>query len=138
MQKYILILIGLAAAGFILFGGQSSSSKQGTVGSPSTTGSEDGTSAVRIEGGKQIITIDTNRGYHPRHVTAKAGIPTTLSFVTRDTYDCSSGLVVPSMNLRKALEPTGKFDLPIPPKSAGDVFKATCQMGMYSLDISFN
>lgn len=130
MQKYLLIAAGVCAAGFILFGGSSASTQAKTPAAPEVN-------PVSIVDGKQIITIDTYRGYHPVHVTAKGGIPTTLSFVTHNTYDCSSALVIPSMNIKHVLGPNDKYDIALNPK-AGEVLRATCQMGMYPLDVSFN
>ena len=62
---------------------------------------------VSVVDGKQIIEINAKGGYIPRKSTAKAGIPTILRFNTSGTFDCSSSVRIPSMNISKVLPQSG-------------------------------
>ena len=95
-------------------------------------------SNVTTENGKQIITIAAKGGYAPRKTTAQAGIPGTLRIATNNTFDCSSSIVIPSLNYRKYLPPTGNTDLEIPAQARGTKLQGLCGMGMYSFEIAFN
>lgn len=91
---------------------------------------------VTIENGKQIIEIKTKGGYSPRVSTAKAGIPTILRFDTNGTYDCSSSVRIPSLNISKSLPLSGVTDIDLQSLSVGTL-KGTCGMGMYPFEIDF-
>lgn len=93
---------------------------------------------VTISDGKQIIQIDARGGYAPRVSVASADMPTIIRVVTNGTYDCSAGLVIPSINYKKILPPTGSTDIEIPPQKAGTSLKGLCSMGMYNFAIQFN
>jgi plastocyanin domain-containing protein len=81
------------------------------------TGSGDDTAQVAnannvsIVDGKQIIEISAKGGYQPRKSIAKAGIPTVIRFNTKGTFDCSSSVRIPSMNISKSLPQTGSTDI---------------------------
>src|SRR3989344_3663409 len=66
---------------------------------------------VSIVDGKQIITVSAKGGYTPRKSTAKAGIPTVLQLSTNGTFDCSSIVNIPSLNLSKNLPPSGVTEI---------------------------
>jgi len=91
---------------------------------------------VNIVDGKQIIEIRAKGGYYPRKIIAKAEIPTILKFNTDATYDCSTYLVIPSINLREVLPSSGSKEIDIGAQEAS-TFKGTCSMGMYSFVIDF-
>ena len=91
---------------------------------------------VSVVDGKQIIEMKAKAGYFPMKVTAKAGMPTILRVHTSGTYDCSSALRVPSMNISKNLPPTGTTDIDLGSPSAGKL-DGTCSMGMYPFEIDF-
>jgi Cu+-exporting ATPase len=92
---------------------------------------------VSIVDGVQIVAIGARGGYSPRSTVAKAGIPTIIRVSTNGTYDCSSAVVIPSMGLRKNLPMTGSEDFDIGTKTAGEVLKGTCAMGMYGFEVKF-
>lgn len=123
----IILAVALIIAGAILSQG----------GAPSTDSRGQG-SNVNIVGGKQIIEISAKGGYLPRVSAAKAGVPTVLRVITRGTFDCSSILVIPSLNYSTRLAPTGEKDIEIPSQQAGAVLRASCGMGMYNFQIQFN
>lgn len=93
---------------------------------------------VNIIDGKQIITINAKGGYAPQVTIAQADIPTIIKMDTRGTFDCSSALVIPSLNYRNNLPPSGETLIDVPPQKAGTKMQGLCAMGMYSFSIEFN
>jgi plastocyanin domain-containing protein len=91
---------------------------------------------VSIIDGKQIIEISAKGGFQPRKSIAKAGVPTILRFNTNGTFDCSSSVRIPSMNITKLLPQTGSTDIDIGnPKLT--LLQGTCGMGMYPFEVDF-
>ena len=93
-------------------------------------------SNVSIENGIQIIAIQAKGGYLPRESVAKAGIPTIVRFNTKGTFDCSSSVRIPSMNLFKSLPQSGTTDIDLGTQPAGTL-QGTCGMGMYPFEVEF-
>jgi len=91
---------------------------------------------VTIVNSKQIITINAKGGYQPRKSIAKAGIPTIIRFDTNGTFDCSSSLRIPSMNISKILPQTGSTDIDIGIQQVATL-QGTCGMGMYPFEVEF-
>lgn len=87
--------------------------------------------------GNQVIRIDAKNGYTPKLSEAKAGSPVTLRVSTKNTFDCSTALTIPSLRISKNLPFNGETDIEIPAQTAGTVLTATCSMGMYSFQIRF-
>lgn len=91
---------------------------------------------VSIVDGKQIIEINAKGGYQPRKSIAKAGIPTIIRFNTSGTFDCTSYVRIPNMDITKILPQTGSTDVEI--GSLGiKLLKGSCGMGMYPFEIDF-
>lgn len=84
----------------------------------------------------QIVDIRAKGGYYPQRSTAKAGVPTILRVTTNGSFDCSTIVRIPSINLTKNLPPTGSLDIDLGTPKAG-LFQGTCGMGMYSFQIDF-
>jgi plastocyanin domain-containing protein len=122
-----IIIAGVLIAGFLVILGLS----RGSV--PTQTQNANN---VSMENGKQVIEISAKGGYQLRQSVAKAGIPTILRFNTSGTFDCSSSIRIPSMNISKALLQTGTTDVDIGSPVSG-VLQGTCGMGMYRFDVSF-
>jgi plastocyanin domain-containing protein len=93
-------------------------------------------SNVVIVDGKQIVEITAKGGYKPGKSIAKAGIPTVVRVKTNGTFDCSSFIRIPSLNVSQSLPQTGVTDFDAGTSTAG-VLQGTCGMGMYSFDIEF-
>lgn len=93
--------------------------------------------SAQIKDGVQYVTITARAGYSPRMSIAKAGIPTKLVMKTDGTYDCSSSLVIKSLNYRNILPNTGETEIAVGTPKAGDVLQGVCGMGMYSFTINF-
>lgn len=105
------------------------------------TGGEGSTSAgvvnnVSIVEGKQIIEISAKGGYQPRKSVAKAGVPTVIRFNTKGTFDCSSSVRIPSLNISKFLPQSGSTDIDIGNGQAGTL-QGSCGMGMYPFEVEF-
>lgn len=91
---------------------------------------------VSIVDGVQIVEILAKGGYFPEKSVAKAGIPTILRLKTNGTFDCSSIVRIPSLNITKNLPPSGSLDVDLGSPTAG-VMQGTCGMGMYPYEIDF-
>lgn len=91
---------------------------------------------VTMIDGTQFIDLTAKAGYSPRKSSAKAGVPTVLRVNTNGTFDCSSIVRIPSMDLSKNLALSGVTEIPLGSPSAG-VLKGTCGMGMYPFEIDF-
>lgn len=102
----------------------------------STDGNTPVAEVVRVQDGVQIIDLRAKGGFTPRRANATAGIPTTIRFNTKSTFDCSASVRIPSLNVSKLLPATGVTDIAIGTPSAG-VLKGTCGMGMYPFEIEF-
>ncbi len=91
---------------------------------------------VSIVDGKQIIEIRAKGGYYPRISSAKAGIPTVLRVNTERTFDCSSSLRIPKLNITEYLPQSGVTEIDLGTPDPG-ILDGTCGMGMYPFEIDF-
>jgi plastocyanin domain-containing protein len=91
---------------------------------------------VTVVDGKQIVEISAKGGYHPRKSIAKAGIPTIIRFKTEGTFDCSSSVRIPIMNISKSLPQTGTTDIDVGSQQVA-MLQGTCGMGMYPFEVEF-
>lgn len=134
----IIITAGIIIAlGFIFLGNSKRDKNPNSEKVSDSDAKTEQVSNTEIKDGIQYITIDAKGGYSPRITNAKAGIPTKLIVKTDSTYDCSSALVIKSLNYRKILPKTGEeiVDLGVP--KAGTQIGGTCGMGMYSFMMNF-
>ena len=90
-----------------------------------------------IKDGIQYITINAKGGYYPLRSIAKAGIPTKLVMKTNGSFDCSSSLLIRSLNYQKILPQRGEEIIDIGIPKAGEPFTGMCSMGMYNFSIVF-
>ncbi|MEI8174355.1 MAG: hypothetical protein WCG28_00200 [bacterium] len=121
----IIITLGLVIAIGIIFFGKSNSISESVQN-------------VEIKNGIQYVTISAKGGYSPRISNAKSGIPTKLIMETNGAYDCSSSLVIRSINYQQVLPQTGKTEIDLGIKKAGEKMEGICGMGMYNFSINFN
>ena len=84
----------------------------------------------------QVIEIQAKGGYTPRVSVAKAGVPTILRLNTNGTFDCSSSVRIPSMNIFKSLPQSGTTDIDLGVQKTGTL-QGMCGMGMYPFEINF-
>ena len=97
---------------------------------------EENKNNVSVIDGKQIIQIKAKGGFSPVHSVAKAGIPTILRVDTNGTFDCSSVVRIPSLNISENLPMSGVTDIEIGSHKISKL-QGTCGMGMYPFDIKF-
>ncbi len=122
----LAILIGVVAiGGTIWYSGRS------TVAPVADAGN------VSVTDGKQVIEIGVKGGYSPKVSTAKANMPTVLRMTTNGTFDCSSGVTIPSLGIRQTLPPSGNTDIEVPAQKAGTTLDGVCVMGMYNFAVNF-
>lgn len=95
------------------------------------------TQNVEIIDNVQHITINAKSGYSPKISTAKADIPTKLIIKTDNTYDCSSSLVIRSIDYQNILSPTGEEIIDLDTPQIGKL-QGICSMGMYNFIVNFN
>ncbi len=88
------------------------------------------------EGNALRITV-LNTGYVPPRITARAGVPTRLTFVTDNVFSCSRALVIPDLGIEEILPDTGEVTFTLPPQPEGKVLRYSCSMGMYTGAIVF-
>ena len=91
---------------------------------------------VSVVNGKQIIEINARGGYSPNISVAKAGVPTILRINTNGTFDCSSSVRIPSLNISKYLPSTGITDIDLGTQAVSTL-SGMCGMGMYRFQILF-
>jgi len=132
-NNYIIIsiLIAVLLIGGALFFTRTKSNTENNVGEEKIIANN-----VSIVDGRQIIEINAKGGYYPKKSIAQAGLPTILRFNTKGTFDCSSSIRIPSMNISKNLSPSGSTDVDIGVQKAG-LFNGSCGMGMYPFQIEF-
>ena len=132
-----IIIAGMLIAGAVYISKEKPQVENNTkVQTPTNTESTTSTNNVTLENGKQIILINVRGGYSPRKSVAKANISTILRFSTNNTFDCSSSIRIPSMNINKILPQSGTTDIDLGISKAG-IFSGTCGMGMYSFEVDF-
>lgn len=130
MVSITVIVVGIFGILLLLNRGKSDSAGSEQVKSESSVNN------VSQKDGKQIIEITAKGGYSPKKSIAKAGVPTVLKFKTKGTYDCSSALTIPSLNISKNLPGSGETEIEIGSQGVGKL-AGTCSMGMYSFEIDF-
>lgn len=119
---------------FLIFGGVTVFvSQQRSVADTSST-----QSGVSVQDGTQYIDMTAKGGYTPRRITARAGIPTVLNVSTRATFDCSTSIVIPSLDVRQTLPSSGVTKITLGTYKSGDVVAGSCSMGMYGFEIVFS
>lgn len=95
--------------------------------------------AVDEAAAENHLRIDVlNTGYAPRRLSARAGIPTEITFVTDNVFSCSLALVIPELRIEQMLPTTGAVTIEIPAQPAGKVLRYSCSMGMYTGEIVFD
>ena len=90
---------------------------------------------VNIVDGVQIVEINAKGGFSPEKSVAKAGVPTIIRFNTEGTFDCSSSVRIPSMDISETLPQSGITDIDIGTPIA--TLQGTCGMGMYPFEVTF-
>lgn len=130
---YGLVLVSaLIFGGYLIFGGSAPVEKN----QPTVT-EQPAVNNVTVVDGKQIVEIRAKGGYAPRISNAHSGIPTILRISTSGTFDCSSSIRIPSLNVSKLLPATGATDIDLGTPTAGTL-QGSCGMGMYFFSVNFS
>lgn len=129
------VVISILLSG-VLIGGAVILTSGGNSQAPSARTEKANENNVSVVDGKQIVEIDAKGGYLPRKSLAKAGIPTVIRFNTQATFDCSSSVRIPSMNISKILPQTGSTDIDVGIQKVGPL-QGSCGMGMYPFEVEF-
>jgi len=94
--------------------------------------------SVSLDNGVQIISMVANTGYSPNKILAQANIPNKLRIETKNTYDCTSELNIPSLNIKRSLPATGVTDIDIPSQIMGSTLQGYCGASTYEFQIKFS
>jgi plastocyanin domain-containing protein len=103
---------------------------------PANLGEDASANNVSMVNGTQVIDLRAKGGYTPRRSTAKAGIPTVLKINTKGTFDCSSIVRIPSLNVYQNLPTSGITEIDLGTPKTG-LLQGSCGMGMYPFEINF-
>jgi plastocyanin domain-containing protein len=122
-----IIIIGMAVSAFILFGDAVMPKENNLVPPPNN--------AV-IQGNTQTISLTAKGGFTPEKTIAKAGVHTILKITTQGTFDCSSVVSIPELQIRKNLPATGVAEIDLGTRAPG-ILSGSCGMGMYPFEIDF-
>lgn len=125
------IIFGLIAAVAVIFFGY----LLVQMGGSASGGQGVSANNVSVVDGQQVVEITAKGGYTPRVSTVKAGIPTVIRFNTKGTFDCSSSVRIPSLNIDRLLPASGVTDITLGTLEPG-VLNGTCGMGMYPFQLN--
>lgn len=93
---------------------------------------------VSLSGEQQVIDLTAKGGYTPTLINAKANRDTILRINTKNTFDCSTALVIPKLNIQKNLPVNGVTEISLGIQQPGAEIDGTCSMGMYNFKIKFS
>lgn len=93
---------------------------------------------VEIRNGVQYISFRAGLGYSPNRILATAGIPTKLEIETKNTYDCTAYLDIPSLNVKRFLPPTGVTEIDVQGRAPGEEIEGYCGSETYKFIIKFS
>ncbi|WP_047998719.1 cupredoxin domain-containing protein [Lactiplantibacillus herbarum] len=116
MDKLIVLVVGVAAIGFIVwwfFGHHEASAAEAQVSEQA-----------------QSIDIVVNGGYSPEHVVLKKGTPAVLNFTRKDASGCLDHVVFPDFGINQELPRGEKVAVEINTEQAGE-FSWACGMDMF-------
>ena len=134
--NYTIIVAVIVAALVIFFAIKYSGGSAVFSGDDGNSNIQENANNVSVVGGKQIVELKAKGGYSPEHSIAKAGVPTVLRITTNGTFDCSSSLRIPSLNIGQNLPMSGSTDIDLGVQKVITI-QGTCGMGMYPFDIKF-
>ncbi|PMD73833.1 cupredoxin domain-containing protein [Companilactobacillus nuruki] len=116
MTKILVLIIGIAAIGFILwwfFGNHHVAS-----------------ATANVSNGDQKVDIEVNGGYSPEVVTLKKGIPATINFTRKDASSCLDRVVFSDFGINKELPQNEQQSIQIDTSEAGE-YQWACGMDMF-------
>lgn len=116
MTKIVVLIIGFAAIGFILwwfFG------KHAVA-----------TVTAREDGQRQNVAIEVNGGYSPESIVLKRGVPATLSFTRKDASSCLDHVVFADFGINRELPQNQLETIEIDTSKPGE-YQWACGMDMF-------
>lgn len=116
MTKILVLIIGIAAIGFILwwfFGNHQVAS-----------------ATANVSNGDQKVDIEVNGGYSPEVITLKKGIPATINFTRKDASSCLDRVVFSDFGINKELPQNEQQSIQIDTSEAGE-YQWACGMDMF-------
>lgn len=88
------------------------------------------TSPNNVELTQDVEITITSRGYSPNYIKVKKGVPVTIKLVSQDAYSCASAFIIPSLGIRRYLQPNETQTITFTPQQAGQI-SFSCSMGMF-------
>lgn len=116
MTKIIVLIVGLAMIGFILwwfFGNHQVAS-----------------AAADVSDNKQSVDIEVKGGYSPEVVTLKKGVPATINFTRKDASSCLDRVVFSDFGINKELPQNEQQSIEIDTSKSGE-YQWACGMDMF-------
>lgn len=80
-------------------------------------------------GGVQSVKVEVQGGYSPERIVLKKGVPARITFLRKDTSECSRELRIPEFGIAQELAPLKETVVTLTPTKAG-TFAFTCGMDM--------
>lgn len=116
MTKVIVLIIGLAIIGFILwwfFGNHQVAQ-----------------ATADVKNNNQSVDVEVNGGYSPEVVTLKKGVPATINFTRKDASSCLDRVVFSDFGINRELPQNEQQTVEIDTSKSGE-FNWACGMDMF-------
>jgi cobalt-zinc-cadmium efflux system membrane fusion protein len=80
---------------------------------------------------QQVRIVVSDKGFEPARITLRAGVPARLTFLRTTDATCATEVLVPSLNIKRALPLNEPVEIEVTPDKPGDIAFA-CGMAMFS------
>ncbi|GEO57796.1 cupredoxin domain-containing protein [Companilactobacillus bobalius] len=116
MTKVIVLIVGLAIIGFILwwfFGNHQVAQ-----------------TTANVKDNNQSVDVEVNGGYSPEVITLKKGVPATINFTRKDASSCLDRVVFSDFGINQELPQNKQRTVEIDTSKSGE-FNWACGMDMF-------
>ena len=116
MTKLIVLIVGLAIIGFILwwfFGNHQVAQ-----------------TTADVKDNNQSVDVEVNGGYSPEVITLKKGVPATINFTRKDASSCLDRVVFSDFGINQELPQNEQRTVEIDTSKSGE-FNWACGMDMF-------